>query len=100
MNNYTIDRFSVLVIGVEPKSQIEKYDDLSYCETPYILYKYSDRKKIRMDRIKFYNEFLKSTTNRKDCEFLKAKIKEIESMTDHEFYISLGETRQFDLDKR
>lgn len=98
-NSGMLDYFSVLVIGDNPDNEILKYNSMEDVETPYIIYSYSDIHKIRKDRIKFYKEFLKNTSDTKTINSVKTQLEHLNSMTDLEYYIYLGELYSYDSDK-
>jgi hypothetical protein len=95
----TLDYFSVLVVGENPDEQMSKFDSMEDVKKPYILYKYSDSKKIRKSKIKFYEEFIKKEMNLKNKDALTDKLKEIKSLTDEQYFIKLGEYYTFDKNK-
>lgn len=99
MNNNKIDYFSVLVIGEKPDEQISVFDDMSNATEPYVLYYYKDKDILRKNKIKFYEEFLKQTKNKNNKNFIADKLNDLKSITDDEYYMSIGELRQFDKDK-
>lgn len=96
MNNFNY--FSVLVIGENPDELISKYDLMSDVETPYIIYHYSDKYKIRKNKIKIYEELLKSNLSLKDQNSIKTKIEELKATTDDEYYNELSEKYYLDSD--
>ena len=98
-NSGMLDYFSVIVIGDKPDEIILKYDLTEDTDKPYIIYNYSDVKKIRKERIKFYDEFLKNTNDPKIINGIKEQISNLKSMNDLEYYTYLGEVYSYDIDK-
>lgn len=98
-NSGMLDYFSVIVIGDNPDSEIEKYDSMRDVSKPYIIYKYSDIHKIRLERIKFYSEFMKNTKDLNIINGIKKQLNSLNSMSDIEYYSQLGELHSYDLDK-
>lgn len=94
-----LDYFSVLVIGENPDEKILKYDLTEDIDKPYVIYEYSDINKLRRDRIKFYEEFLKNTNNSKTINSIKKQLDELKSVTDLQYYAHLGELYSFDENK-
>jgi len=98
-NSGILDYFSVLVIGNNPDDEILKYDIMDDVSKPYIIYSYSDVNKIRKDRIKFYEEFKKNTNDQKIINGINEQLDNLNSMSDSEYYTSLGELYSYDSDK-
>lgn len=94
-----LDYFSVLVIGDNPEDKISKFDSLKDVEKPYIIYSYSDVNKLRLNRIKIYDEFRKNITDYKQIQEINSKIKELELMSDFDYYQSIGELYSYDDEK-
>ena len=97
-NNVTLDFFSVLVIGENPESVMRKFDDLVEVE-PYILYKHSDIKKLRVKKIELYLEFIKTNDDARYIKVIKDKIDELKSITDEQYYHHLSELHYYDSNK-
>lgn len=98
-NSGMLDYFSVLVIGDNPDEQILRYDSMADVDKPYVVYQYSDLNNIRVNRIKFYNEFLNETTDSKIKSSILTELERLNSMSDLEYYISLGELYAYDDDR-
>lgn len=94
MNSF--DYFSVLVIGENPDDIMSDYDMMVDVEKPYILYKYSDIKNIRRNKIKIYESLLKKMTNKNNKLSLQKEINKIKILSDNEYYQSLAETNFLD----
>jgi hypothetical protein len=75
------DFFSVLVIGNNPDDILSKYDMMLDTKESYILYKYSDIKTIRKNRIKIYKDLLEKAT---DPELIKSIKKTKEKKCDEQ----------------
>jgi len=98
-NSGMLDYFSVIVIGSDPDEVMLRYDLSEDTDKPYIIYSYSDIGKIRKDRIKFYEEFLKNTKDPKITNSIKEQIEDLKSVSDLEYYVQLGELYTYDADK-
>lgn len=98
MNNKQglFDYFSVLVIGDDPDKQITKFDMNIDTSEPYILYSYDDINKLRVQRIKFYEGLYSNADSTQDRLIIDRKIKELNLMSDIEYYSELGEFYGFD----
>lgn len=93
-----IERFSVLVIGENPDNIIRKYDSSVECETPYIIYKYEDRKNIRATKIKIYEQLIGTYENERNKQLLIDEFEKIKQMTDDEYYATLLGSNELDSD--
>lgn len=98
-NSGMLDYFSVIVIGDNPDVEIDKYDSMRDESKPYIIYNYSDIHKIRIERIKFYTEFMKHTEDLKVINGIKKQLDLLKSLSDIEYYSQLGELYSYDSDK-
>lgn len=100
MNDYKLDRFSVLVIGDDPDGQINKFDSSKVVDTPYILYKYSDLHKLRKLKIKTCEELIKSIGYGKNRNLIIDHINFLKKISDEDYYYGmLSELHSFDSDK-
>lgn len=95
-----LDYFSVLVIGDNPNDKIFKYDSMIESDNEYKLYNYSDINKLRIERIRIYEELLKaSMLNSRDSLLIKNKISDLRSMSDEEYYTDLASLHGYDSEK-
>lgn len=88
--------FSTLVIGDNPDEIISKYNINKEVNEPYIIYKYSDLHKIRKNRIKIYEEFLKTLDNPLNKAQISTQISKLENMSDEEYYNEIGDLYGYD----
>lgn len=95
-NTGILDYFSVLVIGKNPDEKIVKFDAMDDVDTPYVIYSYKDINKLRKERIKVYELFLDNVSKDKDRSMVNEKIVELKSMSDDDYYASLGELYGYD----
>lgn len=94
--NGMLDYFSLLVIGENPDDVVYKYDLMSDVDKPYILYKYSDITLLRNKKINIYKGLLNKIINPIERNAIDNKIKDLESMSDEDYYKSLSELNSFD----
>jgi len=98
-NNYTLDFFSVLVIGDNPEKQMANFDVNNDLKDFYVLYKFNDMGKIRKNKISCYEELLKQQFNKNDKESIEKELHRLKSLSDEEYYQYLGELYTYDSDK-
>ncbi len=84
--------FSVMVIGDEPETMMEKYNiDLEV--ERYLKYKYLDAEKMQKNSIKILTEMVKNPRNFNltsfHVDYLKNRLKEFEKMSSFEYYTTV-----------
>lgn len=89
---YNEPMFSVLVAG---DVDLSIYDSNKTVD-PYVVYKYSDKHKIKQQAIDIYKEFIKNNTNSLMSSLLKLKLQEIEESTDEEYFETATKGMTFD----
>lgn len=99
MNNNKADFFSVLVIGDNPDEIIANFNEELELEEPYMLYQYKDRHIYRKKKIDIYKKLVKTVDDKNMVNMIIDKINELKSMSDEQYYLSLGELHMFDNDK-
>ena len=94
-NKGTLDFFSVLVVGDNPEQQMLVFDDMLEVE-PYILYKHSDIKKLRLKKIELYNEYIRQIDDFRQISYINDKINELKQISDEEYFHLLSEPYYYD----
>ena len=93
---YNKKTYTVLVAG---DVDLTEYD-LNKKVTPYTVYRFSERDKIRQQAIIFYEEFLKNSKDipNKDLllPFIQCKLEDIQEMTDEEYFEEVTKNMIFD----
>lgn len=95
-NLYNKKTYTVLVAGDVDLSEY----DLNKKVNPYIVYRFSERNKIRQQAITFYEEFLKNAKNIPEKElllpFMQCKLQDIIEMSDEEYFEEISKGMIFD----
>lgn len=87
--NNKFSYFSTIVIGENPNDKICLFDEMLDVKE-YVLYKHSEKKKLKLEKIKIYSELIKTTRDKIQRGFIQNKINELKNMSDDEYFSSLS----------
>lgn len=99
MNNDDYQHFVCIAAGEKPSDMMEEYDKNKVVE-PYLVYKFKDAKKIKDSYIKVCENILHEQTDAFQIEYIKSTILDLNEMDDTEFYESLVEEHNYEIDEK